>query len=80
MPTGANKMTGDFTDKPATRSCFEAIDAFVRSLWPCTREVKAQVSYAVRRKFLWMVVKSEGIAGSEWLHRLIRAGYEFAQA
>ena len=114
-------MTGDFTDKPTTRSFCEAIDAFVRSLGPCTREVKAQVSYAVRRKFLWMwayektpdgtlyltvcldreledsrfhyvkqvsknrwnhhvVVKSEGIAGSDWLRRLIRAGYEFAQA
>jgi hypothetical protein len=47
-------MTGDFTDKPATRSFFEALDAFARSLGPCTRDVKAQVSYAVRRKFLWM--------------------------
>ena len=121
MPLGTNKMTGDFAEKPATRSFFEAIDGFVRSLGPCTREVKAQVSYSVRRKFLWMwayektsdgtlyvtvcldrevedarfhyvkqvsenrwnhhvVVKSERTAGSEWLHRLIRAGYAFSQA
>ena len=114
-------MTGDFTTKPVTRSFYEAIDAYVRSLGPCEREVRAQVSYGGRRKFLWMwayektpdgtlyltvcldraledsrfhyvkqvstnrwnhhvVVKSEGIAASGWLHRLIRAGYEFAQA
>ena len=114
-------MTGDFREKPTTQSFFEAIDAFVGSLGPCTREVKAQVSYAVRRKFLWMwayektadgtlyltvcldkeledkrfhyvkqvsknrwnhhvVVKSERVAGSKWLQRVIRAGYEFAQA
>ena len=121
MPSGTNKMTGDFTDKPTTQSFFEAIDAFVRSLGPCTRDVKAQVSYSVRRKFLWMwayektpdgtlyltvcldeeledarfhyvkqvsknrwnhhvVVKSEEIAGSDWLHGLLRVGYAFAQA
>ena len=102
-----------------TQAFFEAIDAFVNSLGPCRREVKAQVGYSVRRKFLWLwayektpdgtlyltvcldrklddpnfhyvkqvstnrwnhhvEVKSESIATSSWLRRLIRAGHEFA--
>jgi hypothetical protein len=49
-----NKMTADFSDKPKTQSYFEAIDEYVMSLGKVTREKKAQVSYSVNRKFLWL--------------------------
>jgi hypothetical protein len=119
MAAVSNKMTGDFSGKPQTQAFFAAIAAYVQTLGPSQQEVKAQVSYLVNRKFLWLwaydktpdgtlyltvcldkkmddphfhyvapvsknrwnhhvEVKSAAVAGSAWLHRLIRAGYEFA--
>lgn len=48
-----NKMTGDFTTKPKTHDYFMTISQYVESLGESTKEVKAQVSYGVRRKFIW---------------------------
>lgn len=120
MATRSNKMIGSFRDKPKTQAYFSAIEAYVTSLGPSKKEVKAQVSYSVNRKFLWMwayeqtpdgtlyltvtldsklddprfhnvtqvsknrwnhhvEVRSKATATSGWLHRLIKAGYDFAQ-
>jgi len=114
-------MIGDFTGKPDTQSFAAAITYYAISLGPVTTELKAQLSFAAYRKFLWLwayektadgtlylnvtvdrriddpgihaitqisanrwnhhvVVKSEATARSDWLHALIRAGYESARA
>lgn len=119
MARGANKMISDFTGKPATQSYASMIEVFTTGLGSVEVERKAQVSFRVRRKFLWLwayeqtadgtlylnvtldrrvddphihtitqvsanrwnhhvEVKSHSIATSDWLHALIRAGYEFA--
>jgi|SRR3989344_6165885 len=49
----ANKMTGNFRDKPKTQEFFSTISAYVETLGPSKRTVKAQVSISVKRKFLW---------------------------
>lgn len=54
MAASSNPMTCDFTSKPATQAQFEAIAEFTTSLDDVTVERKAQVSYAAKRKFLWM--------------------------
>ena len=120
MVARSNKMIGEFLDKPKTRTYFSVIEDYVKKLGPSKKEIKAQVSYSVHRKFLWMwayeqtldgtlyltvtidkkldnphfhyvtqtsknrwnhhvEVKSKAIATSGWLHRLIKAGYDFAQ-
>lgn len=119
MTSASNKMISDFTGKPTTQSFFAAIAEYAASLGPVTKDVKAQVSFSVNRKFLWLWayektadgtlylnvtldqkiddsrfnnvsqvsknrwnhhvdVKSEAIANSDWLHDLIRQGYQFA--
>ncbi|WP_449278586.1 DUF5655 domain-containing protein [Leucobacter sp. GX24907] len=119
MANDTNKMIGVFPDKPKMQAFFDAIAQYTASLGPVESELKAQTSFFVNRKFLWLwayektadgtlylnvaldeqvddphfhivnqvsknrwnhhvVVKSEGAANSKWLHRLIRAGYEFA--
>ena len=119
MAQGTNKMISDFTGKPATQSYASEIEAFTTGLGPVDVERKAQVSFRVKRKFLWLwayertvdgtlylnvtldrrveepdvhnitqistnrwnhhvEVKSRSIATSDWLHALIREGYEFA--
>ena len=120
MPSDSNKMIGEFTSKPKTQAFFSAITAYVKHLGPSQKTVKAQVSFGVNRKFLWLwayektpdgtlfltvcldrkmdnphfryviqvsknrwnhhvEVRSEDIANSDWLHKLIDAGYEFAK-
>ncbi|GGO53223.1 hypothetical protein GCM10012287_39350 [Streptomyces daqingensis] len=121
MPEGSNKMISDFTGEPKTRSFFVSIAAFTTSLGPVKQELESQVSFSVKRKFLWLwayektadgtlyltvtpdrqiddphfhyvaqvsknrwnhhvEVKSEAIADSDWLHDLVREGYEFARS
>ncbi len=48
-----NTMTSDFTDKPTTQAYFKTISNFVESLRPSKRESKAQISYGIKRKFIW---------------------------
>lgn len=113
-------MTSDFSGKPKTQRYFAAVSEFVESLGESKREVKAQVSYGIKRKFLWLwayektadgtlymtvcldkhlddplfhyvkqispnrynhhiEVKSQRIAESAALRKLVRAGYEFAK-
>ena len=52
MPS--NKMISDFSDKPKTDSFYQVIDEYVMSLGKVKKEFRAQVSYSVNRKFLWM--------------------------
>ena len=54
MSADSNKMISDFTDKPATRSFFDAIAEYTASLGEVNQELKAQVSFSVNRKFLWL--------------------------
>lgn len=49
-----NKMISDFSGKPKNNACFRAIDSYVMGLGEVEREFRAQVSYKINRKFLWM--------------------------
>jgi len=49
-----NKMTGNFSSKPKTRELAEQIIALVQSLGPSQLETKGQMTFAGKRKFLWM--------------------------
>ncbi|QGH70902.1 hypothetical protein GCE65_02960 [Pseudactinotalea sp. HY158] len=120
MTSASNKMISDFTGKPTTQSFFTAIAEYTASLGQVAKDAKAQVSFSVNRKFLWLwayektadgtlylnvtldqkiddphfhnvsqvstnrwnhhvEVKSEVTANSDWLHDLIRQGFEFAR-
>ncbi len=52
MPS--NKMISVFSDKPKTNAYYRAIDSYVMALGSIRKEFRAQVSYVVNRKFLWM--------------------------
>lgn len=52
MPS--NKMISKFSEKPRTDAYYRAIDGYVMGLGEVKREFRAQVSYTVNRKFLWM--------------------------
>ena len=54
MTSSTSKMTGDFSAKPTTQAFFDGIAAFTGGLGPVNREAKAQVSFSVNRKFLWL--------------------------
>jgi hypothetical protein len=54
MKKMTNKMISDFSEKPHTLGFFKNIDDYVQGLGEVKKELKAQVSYAVKRKFLWM--------------------------
>ncbi|PIF02256.1 MAG: hypothetical protein CR996_00765 [Draconibacterium sp.] len=54
MSTISNKMMGTFTSKPKTQQYFEIIEDYVTSLGECKKEIKAQASFSVNRKFLWL--------------------------
>lgn len=47
-------MIGNFAGKPKTQAFFSSIAAYVHTLGPSKHEVKAQVSYSINRKFLWL--------------------------
>lgn len=120
MTRASNKMISDFAGKPRTQAFFTAIAEYTASLGQVITDAKAQVSFSVNRKFLWLwayeqtadgtlylnvtldqkvedphlrnvsqiskhrwnhhvEVKSEATANSDWLHDLIRQGYEFAR-
>ncbi|MBO3724888.1 hypothetical protein J5X07_07580 [Actinomyces bowdenii] len=53
MPTGSNRMIGDFSDKPVTAGIYATIESYVLSLGTVTKHVTSQVSFSVNRKFLW---------------------------
>jgi hypothetical protein len=48
------KMTGDFTAKPKTLALAERIIKLVQSLGPSHQEIRGQMTFAGKRKFLWM--------------------------
>lgn len=54
MTKNSNRMISDFSSKPRTRSFFADIDAYVTRLGPVEKTLKAQVSYSLKRKFLWL--------------------------
>lgn len=68
MPTGSNKMIGDFTDKPKTQSFFTAIAEYTASLGQVDQEVKSQVSFSVNRKFLWLWAYEKTADGTLYLN------------
>ena len=68
MTDRTNKMISDFTAKPQTQSHYESIDAFVQGLGPVTKAAKAQVSYAVNRKFLWLWAYEKTADGTLYLN------------
>lgn len=68
MAAGSNKMIGDFTGKPLTQSHFLTIAAHTEALGPVHKEIKAQVSYAVNRKFLWMWAYEKTADGTLYLN------------
>jgi hypothetical protein len=47
-------MTGDFGAKPKTQALAERIIEFVQTLGPSHQEIKGQITFAGKRKFLWM--------------------------
>ncbi|MDR7330422.1 DUF5655 domain-containing protein [Corynebacterium guangdongense] len=71
MAGGSNKMIGDFSAKPATDAYAREIDGYVRSLGPVTRQRRAQVSYRVKRKFLWLWVYEQTADGTLFLSVLL---------
>lgn len=68
MNARTNKMVSDFTGKPETQAHYEAIDTFVHGLGPVTKTAKAQVSYAVDRKFLWLWAYEQTADGTLYLN------------
>ena len=50
----SNKMTADFNDKPATEKLANKVIDLVEALGPSHRDRKAQLSFGVKRKFIWM--------------------------
>ncbi|KAF5882148.1 DUF5655 domain-containing protein [Rhizobium sp. PEPV16] len=49
-----NKMTGDFRSKPKTMEMAEKIITFTKGLGPSRQETTGQMTFAGKRKFLWM--------------------------
>ncbi len=47
-------MISKFSGKPRTDVYYRAIDGYVMGLGEVKREFRAQVGYAVNRKFLWV--------------------------
>lgn len=68
MAGGTNKMIGEFADKPRTHAQFLAIDEFVLGLGPVEKTIKAQVSYSVNRKFLWLWAYEKTADGTLYLN------------
>jgi hypothetical protein len=68
MTSGTNKMTCDFAGKPTTEAYFEAIADFTRSLGQVDCQRKAQVSFSVKRKFLWMWAYEKTADGTLYLN------------
>lgn len=48
------KMTGDFASKPQTMALAEKVIGMVKALGPSRQEVKGQMTFGGKRKFLWM--------------------------
>jgi hypothetical protein len=74
MAPDSNKMIGEFAGKPLTQSFFAAIAAFTAALGPVSTETRAQASFAVKRKFLWLWAYEKTADGVLYLNvRLDRA-------
>lgn len=53
MTEKSNKMISDFRGKPTTQRYYETVEAYVLSLGPSEKLVTQQVSFAIKRKFIW---------------------------
>ncbi|MDJ1370897.1 DUF5655 domain-containing protein [Gulosibacter molinativorax] len=71
MATGSNKMISDFASKPKTQSFYTDIVAFVTSFGPVTQDAKAQVSFSVNRKFLWLWAYEKTADGTLYLNVML---------
>jgi hypothetical protein len=65
--TAKNPMTCDFSGKPSTQAFADSITDFTRCLGPLTEEAKAQHSFRVNRKFLWLWAYQETADGTLYL-------------
>lgn len=68
MTGNSNKMISDFSDKPKTQSFFNAIAEYTASLGEVDKELKAQVSFSVNRKFLWLWAYEKTADGTLYLN------------
>lgn len=69
--TYQNKMKGVFTDTPTTQAYFEAIDTLISSLGGAEQEIKAQCTYKLKRKFLWLWVYDKTADGTLFMNVLL---------
>ncbi len=63
----SNKMTADFSDKPMTEKLAGNVIDLVEALGPSHRERKAQLSFGVKRKFIWMWIYGRTPDGTLYL-------------
>ncbi len=68
MTRNSNKMISDFTGKPRTQSYYASIAAFTTALGPVDTTSKAQVSFSVKRKFLWLRCYEKTADGTLYLN------------
>lgn len=77
--SNTNKMIGHFEDKPATQLFYKQIDDVVFHLPGVKKEVHAQASYAVKRKFLWMWAYEQTPDGTLYLTVLLDEKWDHPQ-
>lgn len=68
MPSQSNKMISDFSGKPRTQSYFASIAAFTTGLGQVKTTHKAQMSFSVKRKFLWLWAYEKTADGTLYLN------------
>lgn len=68
MTANTNKMTCDVTGKPTTARYLGLIDDVVMTFAGVEKERKAQISYRVNRKFLWLWVYEKTADGTLYLN------------
>ena len=68
MTRNSNKMISDFTGKPKTQSYYTSIATFTTALGPVDTTFKAQVSFSVKRKFLWLWCYEKTADGTLYLN------------
>jgi hypothetical protein len=66
--SSSNRMISDFSGKPRTLGYYASIDAFVMGHEDVARSAKAQVSYSVNRKFLWLWAYEQTADGTLYLN------------
>ncbi|MCQ9385555.1 DUF5655 domain-containing protein [Brevibacterium moorei] len=68
MAEGSNKMIGEFGEMPRTQGFAAAIEEYTKSLGGVESELKAQLSFSVKRKFLWLWAYQQTADGTLYLN------------